>query len=288
MTEFERRQREYTLDELFRLAVEAQRQDRDEYWEYYDALISAASREAFEVIRGYAYFAPVEQRAFAAHLLGAFGIPRGRYHDECVALLIELTVDPDPAVVAQAVRSLGMRGDMRSIEWLVDLRDYPDERVRLALAIAFGGCPDDRAIDVLVELTEDWSDEVRAWATYGLAELVAADTPEIRRALTALLLDHDLDVRGEALVGLALRGDDLVYTYIRIELLGEFRGVLPVRAAQYLGAADLAPLIAAQRSWLADDLLEAYGAYYDTALASLRLALLYERGLRVRIQAERN
>ena len=90
------------------------------------------------------------------------------------------------------------------------------------------------------------------------------------------------------MVGLALRGDDQVYTYIRIELLGEFRGVLPVRAAQILGATDLAPLIAAQRSWLAEDLLETFGAYYDAALAGLRRTLLYERGLRVRIQAELN
>ena len=81
------------------------------------------------MIRGYAYFGPSDQRVFATQLFGAFGIGSGRYYDESVALLIELTADPDPAVVAQAVRSLGVRGDVRSIEWLVD-RQNPDGTFR--------------------------------------------------------------------------------------------------------------------------------------------------------------
>jgi len=54
----------------------------------------------------------------------------------------------------------------------------------------------------------DVDDSVRDWATFGIGSLCDIDTPELRDALAARLADADEEVRGEAVVGLATRGDN--------------------------------------------------------------------------------
>jgi HEAT repeat protein len=53
-------------------------------------------------------------------------------------------------------------------------------------------------------------DSVRDWATFALGTQCDADGPEIRKALADRLRDTDDEVRGEAMVGLARRGDTTV------------------------------------------------------------------------------
>jgi HEAT repeat protein len=56
-------------------------------------------------------------------------------------------------------------------------------------------------------LAQDTDEHVRDWATFGLGVLGQVDSPEIREALVTRLSDTNLDVREEALVGLAKRKD---------------------------------------------------------------------------------
>ena len=55
-------------------------------------------------------------------------------------------------------------------------------------------------------MTEDSDEEVREWATMGLAGL-PEDTEQIRDALAARLDDEDLNTVAEATRGLAVRDD---------------------------------------------------------------------------------
>ncbi len=59
----------------------------------------------------------------------------------------------------------------------------------------------------LIELSADSDFDVRNWATFGLGTLIDLDTPEIREALRQRLDEEDDELRGEAFVGLAKRGD---------------------------------------------------------------------------------
>ena len=56
-------------------------------------------------------------------------------------------------------------------------------------------------------LSTDRDTSVRDWATFGLGSMIARDTQQVRDALMARIGDADPDTRGEALVGLAARGD---------------------------------------------------------------------------------
>lgn len=123
-------------------------------------------------------------------------------------LLLRGLSDPHHDVVRAAVGGLGHRPHGASVDALLKLASHADSRMRWQVAVALGSYEEPEAISGLIRLAADASDEVRDWATFGLGTLRADDTPEIRAALRKNLNDPDPDVRGEALVGLARRGDD--------------------------------------------------------------------------------
>ena len=94
-----------------------------------------------------------------------------------------------------------------NIPALRGLRDHPDPRVRYAVVFGLSGIDDDLAVDTLIELSADVDPHVRDWATFGLGTQIDRDDPAVRDALMARLEDPDKETRGEAIRGLATRGD---------------------------------------------------------------------------------
>ena len=128
-----------------------------------------------------------------------------RLADESEPVLIGLLSDDSPSVVMSAIFSLGhlRRG---STPELARVQAHPASEVREALAYVLG--MHDDAISTLIELSTDHDAGTRDWATFGIGTQTDVDTADIRDALTARLEDQDVDVRGEAMVGLARRGDE--------------------------------------------------------------------------------
>jgi HEAT repeat protein len=104
-----------------------------------------------------------------------------------------------------------------------------------------------RAISALIELSRDEADEVRNWATFGLAQL-EVDTEPLREALFIRLGDLEPEIRGEALVGLAERKDARVLAALRAELQTRPVSLLAIEAAECLGDSALLPLLLALRT----------------------------------------
>lgn len=128
--------------------------------------------------------------------------------EETQRLLLRGLADPHHDVVRAAVGGLGLRPHGESVQALLRLASHPDARMRWQVAVALGSYEEPETIAGLIRLSADPSDEVRDWATFALGSLRMEDSPEIRAALRRNLDDADLDVRGEALVGLARRRDD--------------------------------------------------------------------------------
>jgi HEAT repeat protein len=122
------------------------------------------------------------------------------------ALLREALRDRAHRVVAAAAFGCGHRKGLDAIEILITLVTHVCDRVRWGTA--FGLClrEDERAVAALIQLAGDRNDDVRNWATFGLAE-VEIDNFSIRECLWRNTLDTFDEVRDEALRGLANRGD---------------------------------------------------------------------------------
>src|SRR5262249_3447152 len=98
------------------------------------------------------------------------------------------------------------------------LASHASDEVRHSLAYCLGRRDEPIARETLIVLSRDRDPEVRDWATFGLGSLSDVDSDDIRAALIARLEDSNPDVRGEALMGLALRRDSRTVHAILREL----------------------------------------------------------------------
>jgi len=113
----------------------------------------------------------------------------------------------------------------------------------------------------LIELTQDPEGDVRNWATFALAKS-DVDTPELRQILLYRTRDANADARGEAMCGLAYRGDARVVEPLLLSLAGE-PGYLSLMAARMIGDPRLYPALqrlAARGTYDAEDLAAALAA----------------------------
>jgi HEAT repeat protein len=115
-------------------------------------------------------------------------------------------------------------------------------------------------VDALIRLSSDTDRDVRDWATFTLARQFESDSPSLRAALHERLTDSDPEVRGEALLGLARRGESAIAPMILRELEAELHGDWAVEAAKLLGDAQFLPALA--RLW---ERLDARDAEYFRA-----------------------
>ncbi|QAT87989.1 hypothetical protein EJ065_6460 [Corallococcus coralloides] len=96
----------------------------------------------------------------------------------------------------------------------------------------------------MIALSRDSDEDVRNRATFSLgSQAEEVDTPELRDALFDRLTESDMELRGEALVGLALRKDPRVLEPLRRELESSEVVVLAVEAAEKLEDTSLLPLL---------------------------------------------
>ncbi len=127
-------------------------------------------------------------------------------------LLAMLEVEQDAEVLGSIIAALGhllhvnqYQSDIVTV--LSKWQHHPAAEVRHAVTGALWGTTDERAVEMLLGLMVDDDADVRDWATFGLGSVREEDTPDIREALANRLDDPNAIVAGEALVGLARRGD---------------------------------------------------------------------------------
>ena len=146
-------------------------------------------------------------------------------------------------VVESALVALGhlKTGDLPAI---CALMSHVWADVRHAVAFCLGG-RDEPAVQTLVRLSKDDDAHVRDWATFALGALSTVDTSMLRDALVERLSDSDVDVRGEAMRGLALRKDMRVADAILDELQRPGGSDLAIDAASEMPRNEFLPLLEA-------------------------------------------
>lgn len=200
---------------------------------------------------------------------------------EVFALVAPLATDPDTrlrSLVPEVLRFLGGRPQPLLTETValfrkmlateksadviasigaafVDLRDaagaelmepyaaHADHGVREVVAHALLTRPDERSIALWIAMTSDSSAEVRNAATFALGSEIAMDTEAIRTALARRLTDSADEVRVEAILGLALRGDARALPKLKAGLASDDLWPHYVDAAFHLASPDLCDVL---------------------------------------------
>jgi HEAT repeat protein len=143
-------------------------------------------------------------------------------------------------VKASALYALGHleRGEPSQ---LATLATDVSEDVRYALAYALGGRTDAISRVTLIKLSGDEDADTRNWATFALGSLSEEDSPVIRDALVARLTDANDEVRGEAILGLAKRGDERAVQPLLRELSETDVMMLAIEAAEEMPRGEFVP-----------------------------------------------
>lgn len=181
-------------------------------------------------------------RALGADLLGQLGWGDQTFLEESVHALIPMLKDTDARVVFSAAFALGHRSDPQAIPHLLEIAKHENSDVRHGVVFGLLGHEDLDAIQALIYFTKDTDAEVRNWALFGLGMQIETDTSEIRTALFEGLQESDVEARGEAMVGLAVRGDARVVDAILNEWDSEeMISQLSIEAAGAIGDPRLLP-----------------------------------------------
>jgi HEAT repeat protein len=198
-----------STEELIGLALVAK--DEEAMWEPVGVLWYRPNPEVLTISKQLLESDDPNRRELGALILSQGGKLDHVSPDDSLALLIPLLEqEEDPDVLATIGYALGQIGDRRAIKPLIQLKQHPNADVRLGVVQGLWGQRAREAIATLIKLSRDPNSKVRDWATFGLGTMVETDTPRVLAALWERVSDEDPGVRGEALVGLARRGDPRV------------------------------------------------------------------------------
>jgi len=208
-----------STDELLGLALakDADR-DNDDYWHPVAALQHRLP-QIVERVQALGSSHDDKSRDTAATILGQGWVGAKFAPGRSAEILLQmLAKEQSTSVLASIIFALGHLHDSRAVEPMIGLSTHPDARIRYAVVSSLCGHDDNGSIETMVARSSDQDRDVRNWATFGLGSQIDTDTPAIREALFARLTEKDDEIRGEAIVGLARRGDIRAATALLNEL----------------------------------------------------------------------
>lgn len=236
-----------TTEELIKLALTEK--DEDAAWDAVVILQVRGNWEVFVTAQQLCKSNNSKEKNLGIDILGQLGTPERTFPDESLEILLQLLEGEKDSTILSAIGiALGHIHDSRAIKPLVKLKNHPCADVRYGVTFGISGYEDTEAIQTLIELSSDEDTDVRNWATFGLGSQINTNTVAIREALFKRLEDEDHEIRGEALVGLATRGDERVIEPLIKELSSDSVGILAVEAAKEIGDARLSSVLR-QLTW---------------------------------------
>ena len=247
-------QKDWTTDKLFsRLINNRSEKDR---WKKIQILHKRPCDEVFSRCIELANSENVKERIIGVDVLAqlgaAIGVERKPYEKQALPLYFKLLdKEEDTKAIASILYAIGHNAyhglTLAQIKQLSQYKTHKDSTVRHALVMALSCVDRAPAIDVLIGLSSDKSDDVRDWATFSLGQQIETDNEEIREALWKRVNDKHRNTRCEGIYGLAKRKDVRAIELIRRELLaddgnGEY-GVLIFDAIEEFRDREFLPLL---------------------------------------------
>jgi HEAT repeat protein len=231
------------------------------YWCCVNALRDRGGSEVLEMAASLAYSAHAWERLLGIRVLAHLELGEEERPLAEGVLHGVLELESDVALLRELVRAIDAAGGEKSVPHLIELTCHSDRKVRLDALRALMGDESEPVLERLMELTQDRDPRVRDWATFALASS-DVDTPELRRVLVYRMRDEDPEAQGEAMCGLACRGDSRVVEPLLLALAGRPNS-LCLSAARMIADPRLHPALerlAARGDVDEDDLADALAA----------------------------
>jgi HEAT repeat protein len=237
----------------------------DESWGAISELQMRGSPDALSVAKRLAKSPNYRKRAIGLYMASQLrqrrkGIRFGSIEyalDSTQEVLLAGLHDLHSEVLSAAISGFGHRPHPFALPALIKFASHPDKKIRFHVAVALGSYSEADSIDALLRPATDDSDAVRDWATFGIGSMHEEDSPKVRDRLWANLQDNDEDVRGEALVGLAVRKDERIIPLL-LKLLNMDCSVFELTAAEAVASPQLLDRLSTIKDSVADDSRGAY------------------------------
>lgn len=126
---------------------------------------------------------------------------------------------------------------------LIKFKDSKNNDVRYSLVSAISGVDNPKAIETLIELSEDNFSSIRNWATFGIGTLCEQNNDRIIKALWNRIKDKHQETKLEGIVGLANRNQVAIKEQIIEELKSGEYGTLLFDAIETLKDKDFIPYL---------------------------------------------
>jgi len=214
---------------------------KKEYWDIVIALHERGTKTEFDEAKKLTISSDPILREMGADILGQLGYKTKKFLRPSEKILISLLEDGDYRVVSAAAIGLGHRFSKVAIPHLIRHMSHKSARARLGIVFGLLGQEDSQAIMALIHLSNDKSEKVRNWSTCGLGSMIETNSKEIRNALEKRLDEKNIEIKGEAILGLATRKHPGIVNLLKKELLGSEVNILYLDAAIALETNKLLP-----------------------------------------------
>ena len=214
------RRKNWTSEKIFNRLLN--NKTKKTYWENISELRRRPNEEVFDKAYELAKSTIDKQKIIGLDVLQQLGFDPRYNKEQTVALHFELLEKTQPdQVLISILHGIGHNNEGLSdqqVSKLIEFHQVKNLNVKHALIAALSGIENTKAINVLIEFTQDETSSIRNWATFGLGSLIESDNIAIRNALWNRVNDTDFDTKSEAIVGLANRKDKRIKDIIISEL----------------------------------------------------------------------
>lgn len=186
-------------------------EDSEDYWSEVRVLQHRMSAALLAKMRDLMAQGDRRKRQLAADVVAQGRVAEKELGGQCVRFLLDaLEGEAEPRVLVAVCNALGHHQSAEAVGPVARLQGHPRADVRHAVVFALLCQNDPAAIATLISLSADSDRDVRNWAAFGLGSMTEVDSGPLRAALLARVAEADEEIAGEAMVGLALRGDTRV------------------------------------------------------------------------------
>ena len=200
-----------TIEELFQKTLQGDYDD-DEPWAAVSAVRKIATQEVFDRSAEWCLSSDPLKRSRGYDILGQIG----NFNEALLARAFEVLAaaivsEEDVRALNSVIHAIGHTYVDGGGKFILPYVNHADPTIRRAVAFALSSFHDEAdSVGGLMTLMRDVDEDVRDWATFGVGSMSTLDSPTIREALLRNTADPNIDVREEAIDGLAQRKDERV------------------------------------------------------------------------------